>query len=101
MSTLYHKEDKNMKKLFHINIQVKNTEAYSLLNSNSQANVIASNLVSKLGLEVHDHPSPYPLGWVNKEANIKVKKQRNIKFSISAYFIDEVELDVVPLTCVV
>jgi hypothetical protein len=41
--------------------------------------------------------SPYPLGWVNKDAEIKVTKQCKIKFSISAYFIDEVELDVVPL----
>jgi hypothetical protein len=34
---------------------------------------------------------------VNKDVNIKVTKQCKVKFSISAYFIDEVELDVVPL----
>jgi hypothetical protein len=42
-------------------------------------------------------PSPYPLGWVNKYLEIKVTKQCKIKFLVSADFIDEVELDVVPL----
>jgi hypothetical protein len=48
-------------------------------------------------LEVHDNPIPYPLGWVNKDAEIKVTKQCKIKFVVSVDFIDEVELDVVPL----
>ena len=54
-------------------------------------------MVNKLGLEVRDHPSPYPLGWVNKDAEIKVMKKCKIKFVVSVDFIDEVELDVVPL----
>jgi hypothetical protein len=37
------------------------------------------------------------LGWVNKDAKIKVTKQCKIKFAISVDFIDEVELDVVPI----
>jgi hypothetical protein len=37
------------------------------------------------------------LGWVNKDVEIKFPKQCKIKFSISEYFIDEVELYVVPL----
>jgi len=32
------------------------------------------DLVRNLGLEVPDHPSPYPLGWVKMDANIKVTK---------------------------
>jgi hypothetical protein len=54
-------------------------------------------MVKKFGLEVHDDPSPYLLGWVNMDANIKVTKQCNIKFLVSVDLIDEVELDVVPL----
>jgi hypothetical protein len=68
-----------------------------LFDSGSQDKLIASDLVNKLGLEVHNHPSPYPLGWVNKDANIKVTKKCKIKFDISVDFIDEVELDVVPI----
>jgi len=51
----------------------------------------------KLGLLVHGNPSPYPLGRVNKDVNIKVTKKCKIKFCVSVDFIDEVELDVVPL----
>jgi len=53
-------------------------------------------LVEKSGLEVHNHPIPFQLKWVTKNAKIKVTKQCKIKFSISVDFIDEVELDVVP-----
>jgi hypothetical protein len=55
------------------------------------------DLVNNTVLEVHDHPSPYPMGLVNKDAKIKVTKQCKIKFVVSIFFIDEVELDVVPV----
>ena len=97
LSSLHHKEEKEITKLFHIKIQIKKTKVDALFDSGSQANIIAADLVSKLGLEVHDHPSPYPLGWVKKDVELKVTKQCKINFSISAYFIDEVELDVVLL----
>jgi hypothetical protein len=32
----------------------------------SQVYLIIEDLVSKLSLEVHDHPHPFHLGWVNK-----------------------------------
>lgn len=50
-----------------------------------------------MGLEVCDHPSPYLLGWVHKDAKMKVTKQCKIRFAISADFIDELDLDVVSL----
>jgi hypothetical protein len=68
-----------------------------LFDFGSQVNLIAADLVNKLGLHVHNHPIPYPLGWVNKDVEIKVTKQCKIKFFVSVYFIDEVELDIVPL----
>jgi hypothetical protein len=73
LSNLHHKEEE-MTKLFHIKTQVKKTKVDDLFDSGLQANLIAVDLVSKLGLEVHDHPIPYPLGWVNKDAEIKVTK---------------------------
>jgi hypothetical protein len=97
LSSLRHQEEKEMTKLLHINIQVNKTKIDAMFESGSHANIIAENLVSNLGLEVqYNHPSPYPLGWVNKDVDIKVKKQCKIKFIISVFFY-EVELDVVPL----
>ena len=86
-----------MTKLFHINIHVKKIEIDALFDSVSHANIIATDLVENLGLEVHYHPSPYPLGWVNKEEEIKVTKFCKIEFVVSVDFINEVELDIVPL----
>jgi hypothetical protein len=74
LSSLCHKEEKEMTKLFYIKIQVKTTKVDALFNSDSQANPIATDLVNKIGFEAYDHPSPYPLGCVNKDAKIKVMK---------------------------
>jgi hypothetical protein len=97
LSSLHHQEEKEMTKLFHIKIQVKKNKIDTLFDSGSKVNIIETNPVGKLGLEVCDHPSPYPLGWVNNNVDIKATKQCKIKFSISVGFIDEMELDVVPL----
>jgi hypothetical protein len=86
-----------MTKLLHINIRVKKTKIDSLLHFGSQDNLISMDMVKNIGLEVHDHPRSYPLGWVNKDAYIKVTNKCNNKFVVSVDFIDEVELDVVPL----
>jgi hypothetical protein len=53
-------------------------------------------LVNKIGFEVHDHPHPYPLGQDNKDIDLKVTKKCKIKFVISANYIDEVEVNIVP-----
>jgi hypothetical protein len=68
LSSLHHKEEKDMKKIFHIKIQIKKTKVDVLFDSWSHANIIAVDLVINLGLEVHEHPIPYPLGWVKKDA---------------------------------
>jgi hypothetical protein len=69
-----------MTKLFHIKIQIKKNKVDALFDSGSQANLIAKDLVSKLGLEMHDHPHPYPLGWVNKDVELKVTKYVSLDF---------------------
>jgi len=74
LSILHHQEEKELTNLFHIKIQFKKTVIDALLDYGSQDNIIATYMVNKLRLEVHDHPSPYPLGWVNKDENIKVTK---------------------------
>jgi hypothetical protein len=97
LSILHHQEEE-MTKLFHINIQVKKTKIDVMFNYDSQTNLIAVDLVIKLGLEVHKYLIPYPLGWVNKDANIKVTNQCKIKFHLTLDFI-ELELDVLPYGC--
>jgi len=53
--------------------------------------------VNNLGLETKSHPKPYPLGWICGDNNLQVTKQCKIKFAITSNYVDEVELDIVPL----
>jgi hypothetical protein len=69
--TNLHQKEEEIEKLFHIKIHVKNTKADALFGFGSCANLIEANLDKDIGLEVHDHPTPYPLGWVNKDANAR------------------------------
>jgi hypothetical protein len=43
------------------------------------------------------HPKPYPLRWICENAKLHVTRRCKLRFSITANFIDEVDLDVIPL----
>ena len=59
--------------------------------------MIYEAIVKKLGLLTKPHKNPYPLGWVCDKAKIHVTRQCKLRFAIGSTFIDEVELDIVPL----
>jgi hypothetical protein len=63
-----------MTKPFHIKIYIKKTKVDVMFDLGSHVNLIAVYLVKKHGLEVDDHSIPYPLGWENKDVEIKVEK---------------------------
>jgi hypothetical protein len=48
-------------------------------------------------LETIPHPKPYPLGWICDNAKLQVTRRCKLRFDITAHFVDEVELDVIPL----
>jgi hypothetical protein len=68
-----------------------------LFDNGSQVNLILEKIVKKLGLITEHHKKPYPLGWIHNDNQLKVNRQCVLKFAINSQFIDEVELDVVPL----
>ena len=53
----------------------------------SQANLISESLVKQLGLKTHNHPKPYPLGWLKEQSQIHVTKQCRLKFAITANYV--------------
>jgi hypothetical protein len=63
----------------------------------SQANLISEDIVKKLDLETTPHSKPYPLGWICDNAKLHVTRRCKLIFSITTNYIDEVELDVIPL----
>eukprot|EP00253_Pinus_taeda_P021122 PITA_21122 len=43
------------------------------------------------------HKKTYPLGWVCDKEKLKVTRQCKLRFSFASAFVDEIELDIVPL----
>eukprot|EP00253_Pinus_taeda_P019021 PITA_19021 len=83
--------------LFHIRVISKHQKIDTLFDSGSQVNLISEAIVKKLGLLTKPHKKPYPLGWVCDKAKLQVTRQCKLGFSFGSTFVDEVELDIVPL----
>ena len=60
-------------------------------------NLISEDLVKILNLETLPHHKPHPLGWIIRDTSLQVTRKCLFKFAITGNFVDEVELDVVPL----
>ena len=61
LSSLHQNEEKEMKKLFHINTKIKNINVDAIFDSSSHGYIIVEYMVGKIGWEAHDHYNPYPL----------------------------------------
>ena len=83
--------------LSHVGVISNLTKIDALFDSGSQANLISEVLVKNLNLEIVPHHKPYPLSWIVKSANLHVTRKCIFRFAITTNFVDEVELDVVPL----
>jgi hypothetical protein len=91
------RQEKERIQLFHIRVVSKHTKIDTLFDTGSQTNLISEDTVKKLKLETIPHPKPYPLGWICDNAKLQVTRRCKLRFAIIANFIDEVELDVIPL----
>jgi hypothetical protein len=91
------RQEKERIELFHIRVVSKHTKIDTLFDIGFQANLISEETVKKLKLETIPHPKPYPLGWICDNDKLQVTRRCKLRFAITANFIDEVELDVIPL----
>jgi hypothetical protein len=91
------RQEKERIELFHIRVVSKHTKIDTLFDTGSQAKLISEDTIKKLKLETIPHPKPYPLGWICDNAKLQVTRRCKLRFAITANFIDEVELDVIPL----
>ena len=96
-SIIDEEHERKRHELFHIRVVSKNQKIDTLFDSGSQVNLIYEAIVNKLGLTTTPHKKPYPLGWLNDKAQLQVTRQCKLKFSFGSAFVDEVELDVIPL----
>jgi hypothetical protein len=90
-------QEKERIELFHIKVISKHTKIDTLFDIGSQANLVSEDTAKKLKLETTPHPKPYPLGWICDNAKLQVTRRSKLRFAITVNFINEVELDVIPL----
>jgi hypothetical protein len=69
-----HKEDKMTTELFCMKIHMKQSKVDCLFDPSSQSNLISAQLVENIWMENQYHLHPYPLGWVRKDEELKVRK---------------------------
>jgi hypothetical protein len=84
--------------LFHIRVIMRHVKVDTLIDSESQSNLISEELVKQLGLNTQMHHKPYSLKWISKNHKLHITKQCILKFAISSKFVDEVTCDVVSLS---
>ena len=83
--------------IFHIRVISKHQNIDTLFDSGSQVNLTFEAIVKKLRLLTTPHKKPYPLGWLCDKVKLQVTRQCKLRFPFGSAFVDEVELDIVPL----
>jgi hypothetical protein len=66
------------------------------VDSGSTDNLVATEMVEKLGLETHRHPSPYKVSWLQKGHQVSVMRQCLVEFKMGEYR-DKILCDVIPM----
>ncbi|XP_022857684.1 uncharacterized protein LOC111378688 [Olea europaea var. sylvestris] len=68
-----------------------------VIDSGSCENVVAEEVVKKLGLQTEKHPKPYKLAWLKRGNDVEVSQRARISFSIGPTYKDQVSCDVVEM----
>ena len=61
-----------------------------MVDSGSCENIISTEAVQKLGIQLEQHPKPYKLAWLKKGGEVSVSKRALITFSIGSKYKDSV-----------
>ena len=67
-----------------------------IIDSGSTDNLVAVEMVEKLGLKKLKHPTPYKVSWLQKGHQLLVDEQCEVKFQIGRYK-DKIICDVMPM----
>ena len=74
----------------------KNKCCKLIIDSGSTDNLVATEMVEKLGLKCLKHPTPYKVSWLQKGHQLFVDDQCEVEFHIDRYK-DKVICDIMPM----
>jgi hypothetical protein len=83
-------------RLFRTACKTKGWACKVIVDSGSTDNLISTEMVEKLELEMTDHPSPYKVSWLQKGHQVNVTKQCLVEFKIGGYN-DKILCDFIPM----
>jgi hypothetical protein len=83
-------------RIFRTACKTKDRVCKVIMDSGSTDNLISTEMVEKLELEMTDHPSPYKVSWLQKGHQVNVTKQCLVDIKIGGYK-DKILCDVIPM----
>jgi hypothetical protein len=83
-------------RLFRTACKTKDRVCKVIVDNGSTDNLVSTEMVEKLELEMIDHPSPYRVSWLQKGHQVTVTKQCLVEFKIGGYN-DKILCDVIPM----
>jgi hypothetical protein len=82
--------------LFQTARKTKDRVCKVIVDSGSIDNIVSTEMVEKMELEIVVHPSPYKVLWPQKGHQVNVTKQCLVEFKIGGYK-DQILCDVIPM----
>eukprot|EP00253_Pinus_taeda_P008602 PITA_08602 len=89
-------EPDQRKALFRIVCKSRGKCCKVIIDSGSTDNLVAMEMVEKLGLKKLKHPTPYKVSWLQKGHQLLVDEQCEVEFQIGKYK-DKILCDVMPM----
>ncbi|KAK0592515.1 hypothetical protein LWI29_020549 [Acer saccharum] len=68
--------------IFHTRVVHGNKALNVIIDNGSSMNVVAKEMVERLGLPQETHPTPYRVSWINDSSSVPVKHRCLVKFSL-------------------
>jgi hypothetical protein len=83
-------------RLFRTTCKTQGWKCKVIVDSGSTDNLVSTEMVEKLELQTHRHPSPYKVSWLQKGHQVRVTRQCLVEFKMGEYR-DAILCDVIPM----
>jgi hypothetical protein len=83
-------------RIFRTACKTKDRVCKVIVDSGSMDNLVSTEMVENMELEMTDHPSPYRVSWLQKGHQVTITKQCLVEFKIGGYN-DKIPCDVIPM----
>ena len=91
-------EDTQRHNIFRTRCRINQYVVNVIIDDGSSENIISRDIVSRIKLTPHKHPTPYKIGWIKAVGEVRVNEQCEVPISMGKYkdtvLFDIVDMDV-------